>query len=230
MISRKHKTLFVHIPKVAGQSIETIFLKDLGLDWHSRGELLLRKKKKEEPGPERLAHLKAKEYLEFNYIDKPTFDSYFKFGFVRNPYSRMLSVYNYLGYGKIISFNAFMEKVVKQQLAQDNFFYSAQYDYLYDEKGELMVDYVGKLESLAEDMKLVLQKTGLEGHEIPHVNKSEKGRKRGLAALIKNPRLWPCFKPGLLFSSEKKKSLNEAEKQKVYQLFAKDFEHFGYER
>ncbi|KAA3623958.1 MAG: hypothetical protein DWP94_04640 [Flavobacterium sp.] len=230
MISRKHSTLFVHIPKVAGQSIETIFLKDLGLDWHSRGELLLRKKKKEEPGPERLAHLKAREYLKYNYIDRASFDSYFKFAFVRNPYSRMLSVYNYLGYGKIISFNAFIEKVVKQQLQKNNFFYCSQYDYLYDEKGELMVDYVGKLESLAEDMKLVLQKTGLEGHEIPHVNKSEKGRKRGLAALLKNPGLWPHFNPGLLFSSEKKKSLNEAEKQAVYQLFDKDFEHFGYER
>lgn len=230
MISRKHKTLFVHIPKVAGQSIETIFLKDLGLSWENRGELLLRKKEANEQGPERLAHLTAREYLEYDYIDRQTFDAYFKFSFVRDPYARMISVYNYLGYGKIISFSSFMDKVVKKELEKKNFFYGPQYDYLYDETGNLMVDYVGKLESLVEDMQLVLQKAGLEGHEIPHVNKSEKGRKRGLSALFKNPGLWLVFKPGLFFSSNRKKALSETEKERVYQLYNKDFEHFGYER
>jgi hypothetical protein len=228
MISPKHKTLFVHIPKVAGQSIETIFLQDLGLSWDSRQDLLLRKKKANEEGPGRLAHLKAREYLDFNYIDQETFNSYFKFSFVRNPYSRMLSVYNYLGYSRIITFSAFINKVVKKAVERDDFFYSSQYEYLYDE-GQLMVDYVGKLENLKEDMEFVLKQTGLEGNEIPHINKSEKGLKRGLAALIKTPRLWSSFKFGRLFSSGKVKKLNEAEKALVNELYKKDFEYFQYE-
>jgi hypothetical protein len=122
-----------------------------------------------------------------------------------------------------------MNKVVKRRLEEVDFFYASQYDYLYD--GErLLVDYVGKLENLAEDMKFVLSKTGLEGHEIPHVNKSEKGLKRGLSALLKSPKLWLSFSPARLFSGKKKKSLTQAEKELVHSLYPKDFETFGYER
>jgi hypothetical protein len=79
-------------------------------------------------------------------------------------------------------------------------------------------------------MQYVLKQAGLEGNEIPHVNKSEKGLKRGLAALVKNLALWPHFKIKLLFGSEKKKELNENERELVYSLYAKDFELFNYER
>jgi len=44
MISHKHKTVFVHIPKVAGQSVEQMYLADLGLNWSERAVLLLRPK------------------------------------------------------------------------------------------------------------------------------------------------------------------------------------------
>ena len=229
MISSKHHTIFVHIPKVAGQSIETIFLKDLGLDWNSREELLLRKKRNGEMGPHRLAHLTASEYVSLGYIDQETFDDYFSFSFVRNPYNRLISVYNYLGYSRIISFEAFVNKVVKGKLQASDFFYVSQYDYLYEGE-KLLVDYVGKLENLKEDMQFVLNKSGLEGHEIPHINKSEKGLKRGIAALLKAPKLWSSFSPARLFSGKKKKDLTASEKELVYSLYQKDFEKFGYER
>ena len=43
MLSHQHKTIFIHVPKTAGQSIETLFLDDLGLKWDQRGSLLLRR-------------------------------------------------------------------------------------------------------------------------------------------------------------------------------------------
>ena len=42
MISHNHEYVFVHIPKCGGQSIEHVFLNDLGLEWHNRSPLLLR--------------------------------------------------------------------------------------------------------------------------------------------------------------------------------------------
>jgi hypothetical protein len=230
MISTQHKTIFVHIPKVAGQSIETLFLDDLGLDWEHRHELLMRIKKPNEKGPHRLAHLRAKDYVSLGYVDAPIFEAFFKFSFVRNPYARVLSLYHYLGYSRIISAEKFIEKVLAKKVKEDHFFYQSQYDYLYDDQGKRLVDYVGKLENISEDIEHVLAKTGLQGKKLPHVNKSEKGLKRGLAALITNPPLWTHLKLKKVFSKTKVKELTQSEKEAIYQLYSKDFEHFAYEK
>ena len=95
MISIKHKIIFIHIPKCAGQSIENIFLEDLGLNWQQRHPLLLRPRKAKEKGPERLAHLYAEEYFKFGYIPKEKYDKFFKFSIIRNPVDRILSEINY---------------------------------------------------------------------------------------------------------------------------------------
>ena len=39
MISFPHKTIFIHIPKCAGQSVEETFLNDIGLDWRKHRHL-----------------------------------------------------------------------------------------------------------------------------------------------------------------------------------------------
>ncbi|MEM7085939.1 MAG: sulfotransferase family 2 domain-containing protein [Bacteroidota bacterium] len=230
MISTKHKTIFVHIPKVAGQSIETLFLEDLGLNWDQRHTLLMRIKKPHEQGPHRLAHLRAKDYVSLGYADQATFDSFFKFSFVRNPYARVLSLYHYLGYSRIISVEKFIEKVLVKKVKEDHFFYQAQYDYLYSNDGKLLVDYVGKLEQISEDIAPVLRKSGLQGKEMPHVNKSEKGLKRGLTSLVTNPALLLNLSLSKVFSKKKVKVLCDQEKKMIYQLYPKDFEHFAYEK
>ncbi|MBL4663063.1 MAG: sulfotransferase family 2 domain-containing protein [Flavobacteriaceae bacterium] len=220
----------MHIPKVAGQSIETLFLEDLGLDWGHRQELLMRKKKPHELGPHRLAHLRAKDYVSLGYTDAETFDSFFTFSFVRNPYTRVLSLYHYLGYSRIISLVAFIEKVLTKKVEEDHFFYQSQYDYLYDDNGKLLVDYVGKLEQISENMEYVLKKAGLQGKKMPHVNKSDKGLKRGFTSLISNPSLLLNLKCSKVFSKKKVKELSSIEKDAIYQLYSKDFEHFAYEK
>lgn len=230
MISTKHKTIFVHIPKVAGQSIETLFLEDLGLNWDQRGELLMRIKNPHEKGPHRLAHLRARDFVSFGYAEASTFDSFFKFSFVRNPYARVLSLYHYLGYSRIISVEKFIEKVLAEKVKQDHFFYQPQYDYLYSEDGQLLVDYVGKLEQISTDIEYVLAKSGLQSQKLPHVNKSEKGLKRGLTSLITNPALLLQLNLGKVFSKKKVKALSDHEKKLIYQLYSKDFEHFDYEK
>lgn len=230
MISPKHKTIFVHVPKVAGQSIETVFLEDVGLDWSTRGELLLRVKRSDEKGPHRLAHLMARDYVALGYTNAETFDAYFTFTFVRHPYARALSLYHYLGYSRIISVRSFIDKVLAKKVASGHFFFIPQHDYAYDEKGKLLVDFVGKLERIDEDIKTVFRHCGLEGARLPHVNKSEKGLKRGLAALLKRPSLIGHLKFDKLFRNKKVKKLSSGDKERIQQLYPRDFECFDYEK
>jgi len=230
MISPKHNTLFVHIPKVAGQSIEAIFLEDLGLTWETRQGLLLRKKKSHEKGPDRLAHLTANEYVALGYIDAETYAAYFTFSFVRNPYARAISLYHYLGYSNIISFSAFVKKELSKKVKEGHFFFQPQYNYIYSNKGVCLVDFVGKLENISEDIKYVLEKTGLQGKKLPHANKSGKGLKRGLTSLLTQPSLLKDLQFKNIFFQNKIKELNPSQKEQIYNLYPKDFDYFDYEK
>ena len=97
MISHHHKCIFIHIPKTAGQSIEHCFIRSLGLTWETRAPLLLRYNDRPELGPPSLAHLKYSEYSEYKYITEEQIQTYFKFAFIRNPWSRLVSIYKYMG-------------------------------------------------------------------------------------------------------------------------------------
>ncbi|HPF09986.1 MAG TPA: sulfotransferase family 2 domain-containing protein [Flavobacteriaceae bacterium] len=228
MISHPHRTLFVHIPKVAGQSIETMFLNAMDLSWEQRATLLLRERKPGEKGPERLAHLTAQEYVDLGYLDEKSFKAYFKFTFVRNPYARVFSTYNFLGFSRLVSFSYFIEKIVPLKLKQHDFFFKPAHEYLLDNNGNLLVDFVGKLEHIKEDIEIVKAKTNLEGASLPHVNKEKGGWKRAIGLLVRNPNmLWHLQ---LKNASAMEAAYTETTKKKIYQWYQKDFEIFEYQR
>jgi hypothetical protein len=230
MISHKHHTVYIHIPKVAGQSIETLFLNDLGLNWETRGELLLRKKKSSEKGPSRLAHLTAEQYVDLGYIDKKTYQEYFTFSFVRNPYARAISLYNYLGYSSVIPFTIFIEKIVSKKIEANDFFFLPQHDYLYSKEGELLVDFIGRLETIDTDILSVIKESGIKKTELPYVNKSRKGYKRGFSKLVKSPSFikHAIKKKDRLIKNQK--DLTPFEKNSIYNLYKRDFQSFNYDK
>ena len=83
VISHEHSAIFVHIPKTAGQSVETVFLKKLGLSWKQRAPLLLRRNDDGSRGPQRLAHLYAWEYVKYGYCTRQVFEACSTFSIVR---------------------------------------------------------------------------------------------------------------------------------------------------
>ena len=170
MLSHQHKTIFIHIPKTAGQSIETLFLDDLGLQWNERAPLLLRANPNSTLGPPRLAHLSITEYLTCGYISRPKFDSYFKFCFVRNPWDRAVSMYKYLT-NKTETFEQFLANGPGNPNSNLAYFFRPQTDYALDPNNRVKVDFIGKFETLKEDLDPIITHLRLNS-ELRHVNRS----------------------------------------------------------
>ena len=183
MISIKHKIIFIHIPKCAGQSIENIFLRDLGLNWKERHPLLLRPRKANEKGPERLAHLYAEEYFKLGYIPKEKYDKFFKFSIVRNPVDRILSEINFQKIPKRNSKNIYglesVEEYISKVIKLDKFsdlqrHISPQVKFLYDsETNKLLVDKIIPFDELNNEVPKILQKKLKVFLEVPKINLSK---------------------------------------------------------
>lgn len=227
MISHKHKTIFVHVPKCAGQSIEKAFLADLGLDWSSRGPLLLRKNREPAVGPLRLAHLEASEYVKYHYLSEELFTQYYKFAVVRDPYARVVSLCNYLAtYRKTTSnlwswmpsrqrqpknlseaFETFILRWFEKKplVRRDDgenwyWFVKPQVSYVFRD-GELAVNDVFKLEDLKLAIPKIRCRAGLKS-EIKRDNVSER-----------------------VFSVA---SMDNTLKAVIREVYAEDFEKLGY--
>jgi hypothetical protein len=120
-----------------------------------------------------------------------SFGGYFKFAFVRNPWDRLVSWYEmivqrsrepgayqlalwrYLN-DNASSFDDFIERCtgVIQDVDGDKSFVFQQHQYLCDEEGRLLVDFVGRFERYEEDAKAILRRLGLAHLELPKLNAS----------------------------------------------------------
>lgn len=118
-------------------------------------------------------------------------DSAFKFGFVRNPWDRMVSWWSMFdrcrnsgrvtnAFGRLMlecgsTFEQFL--LAFDAMPDDEFFKSewlfrSQYSMLSDQDGRLIVDVVGRFEHLAQDWAGIALRLGKPGIPLPHVNAS----------------------------------------------------------
>ncbi|MAX54374.1 MAG: hypothetical protein CL537_02480 [Alcanivoracaceae bacterium] len=189
-----HKCIFIHVPKTAGTSVgEAIF------------------------GNGRTGHFGWEIYRA---CSKKKFDDYFKFAFVRNPYDRVVSSFYYLSQGgKSEADKKFFEEYLSGAKDFEDFVmnylgspvvmswghFRPQADYLVDySSGKVMVDWLGRLESINEDFAFLREKFNCLDIEVK--NKSQRNDFR-------------------TYYSE-----NPAIAEKIHEIYAKDFEYFGYEK
>jgi hypothetical protein len=172
MLSEQHGCIFVHIQKTGGQSIRALL---------SSGP------------PDSYYHRQARE-LRAAYGGE-AWARCFKFAFVRNPWDRLVSWWTMidrnrplLGSGRL---NAFQTYVLTRANSFEEFLaycsddiadtdgmkciYRNQFDYLSDESGHLIVDFVGRFERLGKGMAIVASRLGLTMPAMPHLNKSPRG-------------------------------------------------------
>ena len=181
-ISRQFKIIFVHIPRVAGTSVE----KYLGMgsidQLFSFDKIKLTKwsKKFPENSPEQSKtpqHLTALELKKV--IPENIFNSFYKFSIVRNPFDRIISEYlhikdtsqpPYLARFKTMSLDDFvLEGLSLSQTERINLFdghLETQCSYVLDENKSLLVDKVFKLENLQECVDFLKNIVGIEA--FPH--------------------------------------------------------------
>lgn len=174
MISRSHKTVFVHVPKAAGQSVEQAFLNDLGLTWEARAPLLLRPNGDSAKGPPRLAHLAALDYVARGHMSAQEWEAFYRFAVVRDPFARAVSLYRHLG--PDVGFSAWVTGWLSETLAaapdiSARWFVRSQVEYLCDDAGEtLLVQDVLRFERLREDFARAAKASGLKSDHLPRRN------------------------------------------------------------
>jgi hypothetical protein len=201
VLSRKFKTIFVHIPKTGGQSVEMVFIREHALTWKTRAPLLLRFNADPRKGPKRLAHLLARQYTELDHVSAETFAEFFKFAVVRNPYDRFVSYINYRE-----PQNSDRPEAVFEHMARDAFtrhFLAPQIDYIADSTGKIIVDTIVRFERLQEELNPVFQRVLGKTVTLEHVNKSPEKRIT-------------------------RDSLSQALRQKIYKYYEADFDRFSY--
>ena len=172
MLCHPFHTIFVHVPKTAGQSIEMVFLSKLGLTWRQRAPLLLRPNRDPAKGPERLAHLYAREYVACGHVDAEQFAAYFKFAVVRNPWARAVSEYKF-AYRRRMDFARFLDEVIARRLGVvEQRHIDPQVAFLTGDDGEILVDRVLRFESLAAGFTDVSRRVFGAAALLPNVNVS----------------------------------------------------------
>jgi hypothetical protein len=227
MICKPYHCIFVHIPKAAGRSVEMFFMNKLGLvrdNDADRAQLLITTNDDPAKGPEKLSHLSAAEYVQCGHISKEDFSRYYKFSFVRNPWSRLVSEYRYRNFLSHKSFKDFVLNKLPPPGMDDKYRHvMPQTDMLYDAEGKLLVDFVGKFEQLDEDFEQVCKQLGFTHTKLPHVNSSDK-KSRELRRKLRN-----------FIHHNKEADLrsyvdfyDDETLDFVNRLYQKDIENFGY--
>ena len=149
MICHKTKCLFIHVPKVAGKSVLSLFgLPLLGRDYNGSLPWI-----REPYGHARIV----------NYRRQPWFKDYFKFAFVRNPFDRLVSAFFYLNGGGINEwdrnfadahlqiYDGDFQRFVLEGLDSviDHTHFKPQIDWICEPgDDEPMVDFLGRFEEL----------------------------------------------------------------------------------
>lgn len=183
MINHEHKFIFIHINKCGGCSVDELFTGTFQ------------------------GHLKALDYKKSNPND---FNNYFKFTFIRNPWDRVVSFYHYqikrgwkfYPFNKTIPFKEFLKNWLKQMPGQAPLITNPCYDWISDENGKLIVDYVGRVEQMQKDFDTICDKIGIPQQKLPHTNRSK--------------------------HEHYTEYYDDETKQIVAEKFAKDIEYFGY--
>jgi len=169
MISDKHRCIFIHIPRTAGSAIEEALS---GRDWWFVNPLT--------------KHLTARQARLL--YGKRRWCEYFSFTFVRNPWDKLVSMWESTFYWRqrrrLGTFKEFVRAVKGNPFEQHTLHYHQILDlspdpqlsswdrFMRNRLGQTRVKFVGRFESLEVDMQRVCTEIGIAMVKLPVVNRS----------------------------------------------------------
>jgi hypothetical protein len=215
MVINDLKCVFVHIPKTAGSSIEQVLYPRL-----SHGGAVI-----SEISDTNLFAGWNKEHKfwmhhatmqQINDLYEKDVSEYFKFAFVRNPYERAISDWKFLRgksnkrwrsktFLKYLNREGYFERILSNSNDESTRIDHTypQYNFIYDDNGKCLVDFIGKFENLQQDFDTICDKIGIPRQQLPHENKTK-------------------HKHYTEYYDDETRSI-------VAEKYAKDIEYFGYE-
>ncbi len=178
VISHSHRFIFIHIPKTAGSSVTRALagfaeppvqawvhglLRQVGIHVNYFGPVQWKQFRTHSTAAVLKRHLPEQVYSDF-----------FKFAFVRNPWDRLVSSYYYLlnnrmhhRHRRVCSLRDF-EEYVNYEAWRNKM---SQTAFLVQPDGRLIVDFVGRFETLREDFAHVGRVLKLDV-SLPHINRT----------------------------------------------------------
>src|SRR5215203_3898358 len=166
-VSDSRKVVFVHIQKTGGITVDRLLNERI-------------------PDLRRIVARHGFASLGMDELDD--WDEYFKFAFVRNPWDRLVSWYSMVTtmpkdgnelwqyvHDNSSTFEEFIYNCTDEVEIKDGVRYSFAYnqlDYVTDDNGNLLVDFIGRLETFDKDIREVFRRIGFELEAVPHKNRS----------------------------------------------------------
>ena len=173
IISHRKKFIFVHIFKAAGNNIR-IELRNHSFVKSKKNRLLsffgIQPKFFSEDMPNHATATQIQAYLP-----NKIFSSYFKFAFVRNPWAWQVSLFHFMKQNsshhqyniiKDLSFEEYIDWRVNNDVKY-------QKDFLYDKYGNLLIDFVGKIETIQTDFDSICEILNIEKRRLTIHNSSK---------------------------------------------------------
>ncbi len=190
IISHDNEFIFVHIPKTAGTSINEALTREPTITSQK-----IKRKLKHLPSlinPNQPTHPKlitpkvekhAKAIKIKQKVGNTLWDNYFTFSFIRNPWDLMVSSYKWwlqkahmwphlaqdIKYIKNMDgFKTFLKSPYGTNMINEH--QGTIMDWLTDEKDTVIVDYVGKFETLEKDFRKICKKLAINEPALPRIN------------------------------------------------------------
>ena len=175
IISALHKFIFVAIPKTGTHAVRRALREHMGPDDIEQVGLFVQKKF---PFPElaRLQHGHLSLEQVRPYLPPEGFDSFFKFAFVRNPFDRFVSYCAFMTRAQG-HFEKDPQMVMRQMIERppwQHVLFQPQHSFVTGADGQLLTDYVGRVEDMQEYYDEIARRIGIPTAELERVNTSSR--------------------------------------------------------